>query len=85
MIRGLSPYPAAWDTLGLQGVSFKIIEAKKELQNPSVAAGEVIIDNGQIRVACQDGYIVINKLQMSGKRAMNSEEFLRGNAKNFDR
>lgn len=84
-IRGLSPYPAAWSSLGKEGVTFKIIEARKELKEHTHAPGTVIATQSDIKVACPGGYILINKLQMSGKRAMATGEFLRGNAKIFDK
>ena len=31
-----------------------------------------------LRVACADGWLCVDRLQVAGKRAMETEEFLRG-------
>ncbi len=84
MVRGLSPYPAAHSSLGVEGASFKVIGSHKELCEHSLEAGKLVTDGkSYIKVACSGGYIVIDRLQLSGKKAMDSVEFLRGNSKIF--
>lgn len=82
-VRGLSPYPAAWsDFNGAYGdtfsmkiycVSYEIIDHKREI-------GEVVTDNRTfVKVACKDGYILLDDIQMAGKKRMNIASFLCGN------
>lgn len=79
-VRGLSPYPGAWcDFPG--ATTAKILAAHGE----SFASGEAVesVDfesDGKywLRVACKDGWLYIDRLQLAGKRAMEVEEFLRG-------
>lgn len=82
-IRGLSPYPAAW--CELDGHVFKIFETAKELSSHSLDFGKVV-SNGKdlIKVACNGGYIIISQLQLSGKKRMETIEFLRG-FRSFDK
>lgn len=77
LIRGLSPYPAAFTLLN--GKNLKIYKAKKEISKPVIAAGEY--DTAKktfLKFACNNGYISITELQMEGKKRMGIQEFLRG-------
>jgi methionyl-tRNA formyltransferase len=77
LIRGLSPYPAAFTTLNNK--TLKIFKAEKETTAPSVPPGEYITDKKSfIKFACPDGYISIKELQLEGKKRMNIADFLRG-------
>lgn len=78
LVRGLSPYPAAWANLS-EGLSAKIFEVAFEPQSVDVECGTVDSDGKKyIRVACADGWIVVKELQLSGKKRMTAEELLRG-------
>ena len=75
-IRGLSPYPAAWSILN--GNTFKIFDSK--MSDKTLAAGKVESDNKTyIRIGCNNGSLLINELQLQGKKRMKAEDFLRGN------
>ncbi len=77
LIRGLSPYPAAFSFLG--GKKLKMYKADKILQQPSVAPGEMITDQKTyLQFAATDGYISITELQLEGKKKLSTAEFLRG-------
>ena len=77
LIRGLSPYPAAFTQL--QGKTLKIYKAKKEHGPITAAPGEWKTDHKTyIRFAASDGYIAVAELQLEGKKKMTVEEFLRG-------
>lgn len=85
-IRGLAPYPGAWtDFDGAYGdVTFKITEARKENKEHNYRPSAIVTDGKKtFKVACKGGFIIINKIQLSGKKAMVIEEFLRGNNKMF--
>jgi methionyl-tRNA formyltransferase len=77
LIRGLSPYPAAFTTLNNKVL--KIFSAKKEFVQPSVEPGEFETDKKTfLKFACNNGYISVTALQLEGKKRMTVEEFLRG-------
>lgn len=77
LIRGLSPYPAAFSFLG--GKKLKIYKADKIMQQPSVAPGETITDQKTyLHFAAADGYISVTELQLEGKKKLSIAEFLRG-------
>jgi methionyl-tRNA formyltransferase len=82
-IRGLSPYPVAWTELHtLEGeiiTPIKIYISHILLEEHQHSIGSICTDNKkQLKVACNNGYIVINELQLPGKKAMKTEELLRG-------
>jgi methionyl-tRNA formyltransferase len=77
LIRGLSPYPAAFTLL--QGKVLKIYQSEKELKKPVEAPGEFVTDGRTfLKFACTDGYIRVKELQQEGKRRMSVLDFLRG-------
>lgn len=82
LIRGLSPYPAAWSNLTTSnGISIitKIYDSKKITEAPSDKPGTIDTDNKHyLRVATSDGFIDILELQIPGKKRMSVEDFLRG-------
>ncbi|MBO9201248.1 MULTISPECIES: methionyl-tRNA formyltransferase [Niastella] len=77
LIRGLSPYPAAFTYLNDK--MLKIYKAKKELHNSPKSPGSFETDNKTyLKFAGSDGYIYVTELQLEGKKKMGIEEFLRG-------
>lgn len=81
LIRGLSPYPAAWTELtdengkvfGMKVYSATIEAAKK------LAAGTLESDGKTyLKIAAADGWINITDLQLAGKKRMKTVDFLRG-------
>ena len=80
LIRGLSPYPSAWCQLYNKGISekIKIYNAEPIKETHSHEIGKVIIEDSIIKVAVNDGYILVSKLQLPGKKAMESKALLNG-------
>lgn len=81
-IRGLSPYPAAHTCLKSdtgETLDLKIYKAEIESRQHSEQPGTVVTDHkNYLKIAANDGFILLNTLQQAGKKAMNVEEFLRG-------
>jgi len=76
-IRGLSPYPAAFTLLNEKVL--KIYRTEKELVNTPTIPGTIETDKKSfLKIAAQDGYIVISDLQLEGKKKMNIVDFLKG-------
>jgi len=77
LIRGLSPYPAAFTLL--KGRVFKIYKSEFKVAEPGGNAGAYESDyKSYLRFAAADGYIYAKEVQDEGKRKMSVEEFLRG-------
>ena len=77
LIRGLSPYPAAFSFL--EGKKVKIFKTEIINTVPTVAAGEFETDKKTfLYFAGSDGYISLLELQLEGKKKMEIADFLRG-------
>ncbi len=64
---------------GRNGLGVKIFRAKAEACRPGKAPGAIVTDGrSEIKVACADGYVQIEELQIAGRRRMTTEELLRG-------
>ncbi len=80
-VRGLSPYPAAWTTLyhGGKALTLKVYKTAKEFATPAEAVGSVVTDGKTfLEVAMTDGYLHLLTIQLSGKKRMETTDFLRG-------
>lgn len=83
MIRGLSPYPAAWTELIHSGkdetLSAKIYSAIRDNSSMPAAPGTLVTDGKKfLKIACTDGWLSIGEIQLSGKKRMKTDELLRG-------
>ena len=81
-VRGLSPYPAAWTPMYMDGEergSAKIFRVRFSASEHKHKAGTVESDGkSSLRVACQDGWVEIHELQVAGKRRMAVRDLLLG-------
>ncbi|MCP1995638.1 methionyl-tRNA formyltransferase [Flavobacterium sp. HSC-61S13] len=80
LVRGLSPYPAAWCFLtdGNDEWNIKIFETTIELEEHQEKTGRVVCTKKEMRIAVDNGYIKINKLQFPGKKPMLTADLLNG-------
>jgi methionyl-tRNA formyltransferase len=77
LIRGLSPYPAAYTNLN--GKTLKLFSVEKINEQPTIDAGAYKTDEKNfLQFACSNGYINILELQLEGKKRMVVKDFLRG-------
>ncbi|MDU1889426.1 MAG: methionyl-tRNA formyltransferase [Dysgonomonas sp.] len=81
-VRGLSPYPAAWTTLHIEGKepqTVKIFTTKPHISDSTLKVGEIKTDNKiYLHIGCANGYIDVKELQLPNKKAMKIDELLRG-------
>ncbi len=82
-IRGLSPFPGAWTELvhNTQGsvLPLKIFKTQKIMGSFDRKAGEIDTDGKQkFEVYVVGGKLQVLELQLSGKKRMKVEDFLRG-------
>lgn len=81
LIRGLSPYPAAWTTLN--GKSVKIYEAGIDTShastNEDMKPGTILTDHkSRLQVATANGRLDIKVMQLEGKKRMPVSDLLKG-------
>ena len=81
LVRGLSPYPAAWcELLDRQGnaTAIKVFETEILDSKTGGEPGTFTYDKKSIDVTTGEGTIRIKTLQYPGKKRLSAEEFLRG-------
>jgi len=79
-IRGLSPYPGAWCTLINKGdtVTVKIFKCDYEIKEHHFSIGKIIATKQSVQVATRKGVILIQEMQLPGKRNMDIKSLLNG-------
>ena len=81
-IRGLSPYPTAFSNFcspDNKMYSVKIFKTEKEITPHSFELNSVITDSKtQLKIAVNNGFIVLTDIQLAGKKRLPIHEFLRG-------
>lgn len=80
LIRGLSPYPAAFTKLQNNSKNYilKIYDATPIKSSIKNNYGKIEISNTELIIWAIDGYLKINELQISGKKRMKVSSFLNG-------
>ncbi|MCQ2251577.1 MAG: methionyl-tRNA formyltransferase [Bacteroidales bacterium] len=81
LVRGLSPYPAAFTTINVKGkeMGLKVFECEVEKCQNHEIPGKLITDNKKFaKISCKNGYIYLTDVQLEGKKRMKIIEFLRG-------
>lgn len=80
LIRGLSPYPAAWTFIVDNGQEWnvKVYEAAFEEEQHNKVVGSINCEARKIKVAVSDGFIDLRVLQFPGKKKMTAQELLNG-------
>jgi methionyl-tRNA formyltransferase len=76
LIRGLSPYPAAFTNLN--GKQVKIYKAHAERGHATEPGSFDTDSKSYLRFAAADGWVYIDELQQEGKKKMDTVSFLRG-------
>lgn len=84
-IRGLSPYPGAWTEMIPEGDGkakkqvLKIFRSSYTVDPIGTASvGTFRVEDKYLQVACEDCWLKLIELQVSGKKRMNVKDFLNG-------
>lgn len=80
LIRGLSPYPAAWCIFSdkKEEWNVKIYDAKIVHENHGLDTGIMVCTKKEMKIAVENGFIQVLNLQFPGKKKMTTPEFLNG-------
>lgn len=76
LIRGLSPKPAAHTIFRDRRV--KVLRASVSSIDTSSTPGEIVENAGNLSVACGEGILLIQEVQLEGKRKLNIADFING-------
>ena len=80
-IRGLSPYPGARTSLVSKSgetVNTIFYESEYLVEKHNHINGKIMREKGKIKIACNNGYLIIKNLKIEGKRRMDTESLLNG-------
>jgi methionyl-tRNA formyltransferase len=76
-IRGMSPFPTAWTMLN--GVLLKVYKASYIIENHDFTIGDFSTDKkNYFRFYTPDGWVLLEEIQLQGKKRMKIKEFLNG-------
>lgn len=76
-VRGMSPYPGAWMKLG--DLEMKVFDVERSYEESVPKPGTIVSDNKKyIKVAGDDGYIILKDIKLQGKKRMDVVSFLNG-------
>lgn len=77
LIRGLSPFPAAFTYIGNK--KLKIFNAAIEKASVTLKPGQMETDgHSYLKFTANDGYLLLTDIQLEGKKRMPVADFLRG-------
>jgi methionyl-tRNA formyltransferase len=81
-IRGLSPFPTAWTEMqAMDGclTGMKILDASYEKTAHDFTYGTLVSDGKSfLKVAAGDGFVVLERFQLAGRKALKTKDFLHG-------
>lgn len=78
LIRGLNPWPIAYTSY--KGLIMKIHKAKVLEENTNREPGTIIeVTKEGIKVACNNGTLLVTKIQFPNSKAMTVEQYINGN------
>ena len=77
LVRGLNPWPSAYTFLN--GKTLKVWKSRVGEEKGSALLGTVVkTDKNGIHVACCDKTLILEEIQIEGKKRMDADAFLRG-------
>ena len=76
LVRGTNPWPAAFALMN--GEPVKIWQTRRTEYDANGLPGMLSVRDGHLYVNCEDRLLEILSLQMSGKKRMDADAFLRG-------
>jgi methionyl-tRNA formyltransferase len=74
-IRAYDPWPGTWTTL--DGKRVKIFPARAG-QGTAGVPGAMSVEDGEVRVACGEGFLVLGEVQPDGSRRMAAKDWVKG-------
>lgn len=75
-VRAFNPFPGTY--FEYEGERFKVWEVEAFMENSGYVPGAIIPNDCGLLIACGEGMILVTKIQRQGKKAMPTEELLKG-------
>lgn len=79
-IRGLNPFPVAYTILHQDNeeLRMKLYKVRMQQEEHSKSPGALNIEDSTLKIAAKDGFILVEELQLPGKRKMAIKDLLNG-------
>ena len=79
-IRGLNPFPVAYTILHQDNeeLRMKLYKVRMRQEEHSKSPGTINIEDSTLKIAAKDGFILVEELQLPGKRKMAIKDLLNG-------
>jgi methionyl-tRNA formyltransferase len=79
-IRGLNPFPVAYTILHQDNeeLRMKLYKVRMQQEEHSKSPGTLNIEDSTLKIAAKDGFILVEELQLPGKRKMAIKDLLNG-------
>ncbi|WP_341199274.1 methionyl-tRNA formyltransferase [Croceibacter atlanticus] len=79
-IRGLNPFPVAYTILHQDNeeLRMKLYKVRMQQEEHSKSPGTINIEDSTLKIAAKDGFILVEELQLPGKRKMAIKDLLNG-------
>jgi methionyl-tRNA formyltransferase len=79
-IRGLNPFPVAYTILHQDNeeLRMKLYKVRMRQEEHSKSPGALNIEDSTLKIAAKDGFILVEELQLPGKRKMAIKDLLNG-------
>jgi len=80
LVRGLSPYPAAWTDITVNGkvTTMKIFKTAVTDMTATGKPGQMVVEGSRVYINCADRRLEILNLQVQGKRPTDASAFVCG-------
>ncbi|MEO9501202.1 methionyl-tRNA formyltransferase [Nonlabens ulvanivorans] len=79
MVRGLYPFPVAKAVLIQENIeTVKIYQTSVRLEKHKMNPGSIVIEDDIFKVACTDGFLIIDEMQLPNKKRMDVKSLLNG-------
>ena len=80
LVRGVTPWPGAYTTLGDQ--TMKLFDVTRVSDQPTGMPGEIVAADARrgLIVSCADADVKLTMIQMPGAKRMNAADYLRGHS-----
>lgn len=75
-IRGLYPFPSCY--FKISDLTVKVYKASYEINDYDLENGVILDSSKQLKIKCLDGAIILEEIQVSGKKRMLVKDFLNG-------
>ena len=74
--KGLKTNPAI--DFGSEGKNFKVLQAEALIASSGREAGTIVPNDTGLLIECGQGMLLVTEIQRQGKKAMKTEDLLRG-------